>query len=56
MSDWLMEASVLLGLVSIVLAGVLFALSRRLYANNAPASGSRYSCLQGRLWCRVASS
>ncbi len=39
MSDWLMEASVLLGLVSIVLAGVLFALYRRLYANTRTGFG-----------------
>jgi hypothetical protein len=32
MSDLLMDASVILGLVSIALAGVLFALYRRVYA------------------------
>jgi len=33
MSDWMMEASVVLGVISIVLAGVLFVLYRRVYAS-----------------------
>lgn len=39
MTDLLMEASVVLGLVSIVLAGVLFLLYRRLYANTRTGFG-----------------
>lgn len=39
MSDLLMEASVVLGLVSIVLAGVLFVLYRRLYASTRTGFG-----------------
>jgi hypothetical protein len=38
-SDLLMEASVVLGVVSIVLAGVLFSLYRRLYAHTRTAFG-----------------
>ncbi|MGP8072468.1 MAG: hypothetical protein ACLPZM_04995 [Thermoplasmata archaeon] len=39
MSDLLMEASVVLGLVSIILAGVLFVLYRRLYAHTQTGFG-----------------
>jgi len=39
MSDILMEASVILGLVSIALAGILFTLYRRLYANTKTGFG-----------------
>ncbi|HLM90497.1 MAG TPA: hypothetical protein VK424_00345 [Thermoplasmata archaeon] len=39
MSNLLMEASVVLGLVSIILAGVLFALYRRLYAHTRTGFG-----------------
>jgi hypothetical protein len=39
MPDLLMEASVVLGLVSIGLAGVLFALYRRLYASTHTGFG-----------------
>jgi hypothetical protein len=39
MSSFLMEASVVLGLVSIGLAGVLFALYRRLYADTRSEFG-----------------
>jgi hypothetical protein len=38
-SDWMMEASVALGLVSIVLAGALFVLYRRLYAHTQTGFG-----------------
>jgi len=39
MSDILMEASVVLGLVSITLAGVLFVLYRRVYAQTQSGFG-----------------
>ena len=39
MSDLLMEASVALGLISIVLAGALFVLYRRLYASTRSGFG-----------------
>ena len=39
MADLLMEASVVLGLISIGLAGVLFALYRRLYASTRTGFG-----------------
>ncbi|MGA8663909.1 MAG: hypothetical protein WB809_02415 [Thermoplasmata archaeon] len=39
MSDVLMEASVVLGLVSIILAGVLFVLYRRLYSHTRTGFG-----------------
>ncbi|MCI4365344.1 MAG: hypothetical protein L3K10_04700 [Thermoplasmata archaeon] len=39
MSDLLMEASVILGVISIALAGCLFALYRRLYAHTRTGFG-----------------
>ncbi|MCI4338332.1 MAG: hypothetical protein L3J72_03420 [Thermoplasmata archaeon] len=39
MSDLLMDASVVLGVVSIALAGILFALYRRLYAQTKSGFG-----------------
>ncbi|MCI4343212.1 MAG: hypothetical protein L3J92_03730 [Thermoplasmata archaeon] len=39
MSNVLMEASVALGLISIILAGALFALYRRVYANTKTGFG-----------------
>ena len=47
MTDFMMEGSVVLGVVSIVLAGVLFALYRRLYASTPSGFGLALLVLAG---------